>query len=74
MQKSADNYKPIQNLESKQLMSDLLISPELFRTHLERYATSVVVSLTYGRRVLDIHDDEVVALNRDTQDYLTSIK
>lgn len=74
MQKASDMYKPIQSLESKQLMSELIKSPAKYRQHIERYATSVVVVVTYGRRVHDIYKDEVVCLNRETQDYLTSVK
>ncbi|KAJ7108066.1 cytochrome P450 [Mycena crocata] len=73
MQKSSDTYKPIQSLESKQLMAELIKSPAKYRQHVERYATSVVVVVTYGRRVHDIYNDEVVCLNRETQDFLTSI-
>ncbi|KAJ7222947.1 cytochrome P450 [Mycena rebaudengoi] len=71
--KASDTYKPIQNLESKQLMAELLHTPLKFREHLERYAISVAVVLTYGRRVHDIYKDEVVCLNRQTNDFLTSI-
>ncbi|KAJ7888809.1 cytochrome P450 [Mycena leptocephala] len=73
MQKTSDTYKPIQNLESKQLIFELTRSPAKFREHLERYTTSVAVVVTYGRRVHDIYTDEVVCLNRETQDFLTSI-
>ncbi|KAJ7679177.1 cytochrome P450 [Mycena polygramma] len=71
--KASNNYKPIQNLESKQLLFELTETPAKFREHLERYATSVAVVLTYGRRVHDIYSDEVVCLNRETQDFLTSV-
>ncbi|KAJ7067247.1 cytochrome P450 [Mycena amicta] len=73
MQKTSDTYKPVQSLESKQLMAELLKTPAKYRQHIERYATSVVVVVTYGRRVHDIYNDEVVCLNRETQDYLVSI-
>lgn len=55
-------------------MHDLLIDPSACRTHLERYAASVVVSVTYGRRVTDLVNDEVVSFNRDSMHYLTSVK
>jgi hypothetical protein len=74
MQKSSASYRPIQSLESKQLMRELVDTPKNYRVHLERYATSVVVSVTYGRRVHDIYADEVVRYNRQSQDFLTSIK
>ncbi|KAJ6561881.1 cytochrome P450 [Mycena capillaripes] len=73
MQKASDTYKPIQNLESKQLLFELATAPTKFREHLERYTTSVAVVVTYGRRVHDIYNDEVVCLNRETNDFLTSI-
>jgi hypothetical protein len=74
MQKASDTYKPIQSLESKQLMVELVKSPARYREHIERFATSVAVVVTYGRRVHDIYTDDVVCLNRQTQDFLTSIK
>ncbi|KAJ7141223.1 cytochrome P450 [Mycena epipterygia] len=73
MQRSSDTYKPIQSLESKQLMAELTKAPTKYREFIERYATSVVVVVTYGRRVHNIYNDEVVCLNRETQDFLTSI-
>ena len=72
--RATDQYKPIQNMESKHLMMDLLERPEGHRAHLERYAASVVVSVAYGRRVTDISKDEVVDYNRDAMNYLTSVK
>ncbi|GAA6032480.1 hypothetical protein JCM8097_004781 [Rhodosporidiobolus ruineniae] len=66
-------YKPIQHLESKQLMNDLLKKPEGFRLHLERYAASVIVTVNYGRRVHDVETDVVVCENRRSMDVLTSV-
>ncbi|BGP32800.1 hypothetical protein JCM10296v2_004584 [Rhodotorula toruloides] len=73
MQKAADNYKPIQNFESKQLMHDLLTKPEGFRDLLERYAASVIVTVNYGRRVHNVWTDTVVCENRRSMDVLTSV-
>ncbi|GJN91185.1 hypothetical protein Rhopal_004203-T1 [Rhodotorula paludigena] len=73
MQKAADSYKPIQNLESKQLQHDLLTTPDNFRDHLERYAASVIVTVNYGRRVTNIWTDRVVCENRRSMDVLTSV-
>jgi hypothetical protein len=74
MQKASDTYKPIQNLEFKQLLFELTKSPVRFRERVERYATSITVVVTYGRRVHDIYADEVISLNRNSQDFLTSVK
>ncbi|BGP40833.1 hypothetical protein JCM10450v2_004836 [Rhodotorula kratochvilovae] len=73
MQKAADSYKPIQNLESKQLQHDLVTSPAKFRDHLERYAASVIVTVNYGRRVTDVWTDKVVCDNRRSMEVLTSV-
>ncbi|KAJ7016951.1 cytochrome P450 [Mycena alexandri] len=73
MQKASDTYKPIQNLESKQLLAELARTPFKYREKIERYATSVAVVVTYGRRVHDIYNDEVVCLNRQTNEFLTSV-
>lgn len=73
MSKAAESYKPTQTLESTQLMHELLTSPLDFATHLERYAASVVVSVTYGRRVLDVHSDREVVVNRAAMEFFTLI-
>lgn len=56
------------------LMHELLQTPEDFRTHLERYAASVIVSVTYGRRVEDVKTDVVVRRNAEAMERLTSVK
>ncbi|KAF4977219.1 hypothetical protein FZEAL_6247 [Fusarium zealandicum] len=73
MQRQSETYRPIQNLESRVLMHDLLNTPEDFRTHLERYAASVIVTVTYGRRVEDVRTDIVVQRNAEAMGRLTSV-
>ncbi|KAI1623910.1 cytochrome P450 [Exophiala viscosa] len=48
---SAIKYQPIQDFESKQLMVELIDSPEKFYQHNRRYSASVVMLLTYGYRL-----------------------
>jgi cytochrome P450 len=74
MQRQSETYRPIQSLESKVLMKELLDEPEDYRRHLERYAASVVVTVTYGRRVEDVRTDDVVRRNAEAMDRLTSVK
>ena len=45
------SYQPVQDLESKQLLSDLLNDPDHFYDHNRRYSASVIVTVTYGHRV-----------------------
>ncbi|KAK7418150.1 hypothetical protein QQX98_004125 [Neonectria punicea] len=73
MQRQSETYRPIQSLESKVLMHDLLTNPSDFRTHLERYAASVIVTVTYGRRVEDVTTDIVVRRNAESMERLTMV-
>lgn len=47
----AVNYQPVQDYESKQLMSELLDSPDQFYQHNRRYSASVIMLVTYGYRL-----------------------
>ncbi|CAI4212811.1 unnamed protein product [Parascedosporium putredinis] len=73
MQRRSETYRPIQSLESKALMRDLLEDPADYRRHLERYAASVIVTVTYGRRVLDVRNDVVVKGNAESMERLTQV-
>ncbi|KAF2709910.1 cytochrome P450 [Pleomassaria siparia CBS 279.74] len=58
-------YRDFQNDESKVVALDLLNSPEEYVAHFERYATSVVSIIGFGRRVGDPKDPiitEVIAV------------
>lgn len=74
MQRKSAAYRPLQRLESAVLVGDLLRRPAGFRDHLERYAASVIVLVTYGRRVTDVAGDEVVRRNIEAMGRLTSVK
>ncbi|KAK8004148.1 ribosome biogenesis protein MAK21 [Apiospora arundinis] len=73
MQRKSASYRPIQRLESAVLARDLLVDPGRFRAHLDRYAASVIVLVTYGRRVTDVASDEVVRRNIEAMGRLTSV-
>lgn len=58
-------YRDSQNDESKVVALDLLSSPEIYVAHFERYATSVMSIIGFGRRVGSSEDPiitEVIAL------------
>ncbi len=74
MQRQSESYRPVQALESKVLMHELLVDPKGYRTHLERYAASVIVTVAYGRRVEDVRTDAVVRMNAESMERLTSVK
>lgn len=48
---TAIKYQPIQDYESKQLMVELLDSPERFYDHNRRYSASVIMLVAYGYRL-----------------------
>ncbi|KAF8153047.1 cytochrome P450 [Crassisporium funariophilum] len=70
--RQSENYKDIQSLESKMVLKQILDEPKSYERHLQRYAASVAVSTTYGRRVNSV-DEWVVKQNMDAMDYLTSV-
>lgn len=74
MMRQSEKYRWIQSLESEVLMGDLLRDPSGYRLHLERYAASVIVMVTYGRRVVDVGKDVIVGMNRDAMERLTQVK
>ncbi|KAK3938547.1 hypothetical protein QBC46DRAFT_451088 [Diplogelasinospora grovesii] len=58
-------YRDVQNNESKVVALDFLREPNEYVKHLERYATSVVSIIAFGRRVASYNDPiitEVIAL------------
>ncbi|KAH7629725.1 cytochrome P450 [Sordaria sp. MPI-SDFR-AT-0083] len=62
---SVRGYREIQNNESKIVALDYLREPKEYVKHLERYATSVVSIIAFGRRVKSYEDPiitEVIAL------------
>lgn len=61
------SYKPIQSLESKLSMHQILETPSNFERHLQRYAASVATSVAYGRRVESV-DEWIVKENMESMD------
>ena len=53
-------YRSFQNDESKVVAYDMLKTPEEYVAHFERYATSVVSIIGFGRRVSD-HTDPIIS-------------
>ncbi|KAI9056287.1 cytochrome P450 [Trametes sanguinea] len=63
----ADTYNEIQSLESSVLLHELLVDPEHYEKHLQRFAASVATSVTYGRRVRSV-DEWIVKENMAAMD------
>ncbi|KAI0795531.1 cytochrome P450 [Abortiporus biennis] len=63
----AETYIPSQSLESKVALKQILEQPEDWEKHIQRYAASVVVSLSYGRRINGV-DEWIVKENMNAMD------
>ncbi|CAZ82488.1 unnamed protein product [Tuber melanosporum] len=70
--RACESYKPIQEAESQRLTRDLLVTPEVFGKHLERYASSVMICVAYGRRV-DSLEDPIVKKIYDRMAYMSTL-
>jgi cytochrome P450 len=57
--KTAVNYIPIQELELRQMLADMVKRPNKYHDHVRRYSTSLVTSITFGWRSLAFNDPEV---------------
>jgi cytochrome P450 len=59
---NASLFAPFQDLESKKLVYDILQEPENWFLANQRFANSVVMSVVFGKRVLDRNQENVQAL------------
>jgi hypothetical protein len=59
MTQMANLYQPMQSLESKKLLYDLLQTPGEYERHLERYASGLIFRIGYGKTV-DTGDEPYV--------------
>ncbi|TCD68766.1 hypothetical protein EIP91_009912 [Steccherinum ochraceum] len=66
---AAQQYRPLQDLESTILIRDLLREPDKYKDFMARYAMSVAFSIGYGRRIKSL-DSDVVLGNKDAESFL----
>lgn len=64
--RASPTYYPIQDLESKQLLHDLLSSNKFYK-HFERYSVSLLYSLAYGFRI-ETGEEEVMKTTREVME------
>ncbi|KIO16333.1 hypothetical protein M407DRAFT_86131, partial [Tulasnella calospora MUT 4182] len=65
--KVVDQHKPVQAVESAQLMNDLLVDPKNHFDHCRRYASSVVCAIVFGRRMPRANSYAAVTLHENSQ-------
>ncbi|KAF9011912.1 cytochrome P450 [Cyathus striatus] len=63
--RKADTYREIQSLESKIMLHQFLTDPKNYERHIQRFAASLAVSVTYGRRVNSV-DEWIVKENMES--------
>ncbi|KAF8885538.1 cytochrome P450 [Gymnopilus junonius] len=51
-----ESYLPVQALEARRLLGNLLSNPEKFNDHLEWFSTSVILRINYGHEVVSEND------------------
>lgn len=61
MQKAAGSYEPLQLQESSRLVHDLILEPKRYQTLFQRYASGLILRLTYDTRI-ETGDEETVRL------------
>ena len=59
MTQMANSYQPMQSLESKKLLYDLLQTPQNYDRHFERYSSGLIFRIGYGKTV-DTGDEPYV--------------
>ncbi|KAF4613090.1 hypothetical protein D9613_011043 [Agrocybe pediades] len=70
--RQTETYNDIQSLEAKVVMKQILDEPKDFERHIQRFAASLAVSVTYGKRINSI-DEWIVKENLDAVDYLVQV-
>lgn len=64
-------YLPYQNLESKQMLRDILREPESLLKSVQRYSNSLTTQMTYGWRNPDQHDPAMKLLFEVVEEFVT---
>ncbi|CAZ84036.1 unnamed protein product [Tuber melanosporum] len=73
-QNITNKYKGFQNLESAQLIKELADRPEDFFDSFHRYNSSVIFAMAYGKRMPRGDEEDVVAVDEITQNFLYSAR
>jgi len=60
--KRSESYVPYQDLESKQMLYELLTQPDRFLDSVRRYTASLTSSMTFGWRTVDFDDPRMIQM------------
>jgi hypothetical protein len=73
MPTKAASYQPLQDRESRKLLHDLLMEPNDFARHYYRYASGLIMGLTYDKPVVTGKEDyirDVIQVNDTLEQYV----
>ncbi|EPS93959.1 hypothetical protein FOMPIDRAFT_48847 [Fomitopsis schrenkii] len=54
-----DEYIPIQQRETRRILSDLLVEPDAYMSHIKRFAAATMLEIGYGHTVTSLDDDYI---------------
>lgn len=66
----SQSYRALQDIESKQLLHDMLASDNTFSDIFHRYSSSLIYALAYGRRLPLGTEEEVKAIDQVMENFL----
>ncbi|KAH7085829.1 cytochrome P450 [Paraphoma chrysanthemicola] len=64
--KAANSYQPTQMKESVRLVHDLVLAPRRYKTLFRRYASALILRLTYGAKI-NTGDEDIIRLVYENQ-------
>ncbi|KAJ9626858.1 hypothetical protein H2204_009874 [Knufia peltigerae] len=70
----SQSYRVLQDLESKQLIFELLNSDADFSDRFHRYSSSLIFALAYGRRLVRGDEAEVIAVDKVMENFLIAAR
>lgn len=72
--KNTTTFAPFQDLESKQLVYEVLKKPDLWWKANQRFANSVIMSVVFGKRIPDREEGNVEELFNTSQEFIAALQ
>ena len=72
--KNAATFAPFQDVESKQLIYEVLQKPDLWWRANQRFANSVIMSVVFGKRIIEREDENVEELFETSREFIMALQ
>lgn len=72
--KNAPTFAPFQDLESKQLVYEVLQKPDMWWKANQRFANSVIMSVVFGKRIPDKEEGNIRELFNTSQEFIMALQ